>query len=146
VKRKHLESITHPLLRVLLFGRQSSIENQQQTRVDNESFFFSITLRSDEITLIMDQRALDVFEDYAKNYFEMNKRTWNVLQVTEGSLGNQGAPIVCPLSEILAENNIDIYYLSTFNYDFILMPNDKSETAIQCLKASKSIEITDYDE
>jgi hypothetical protein len=45
------------------------------------------------------------------------------------------------LSDILAKANISIYYLSTFNTDFILVPKDSVDEAIACLKQNLSITI-----
>jgi hypothetical protein len=37
------------------------------------------------------------------------------------------------LANALAAVNISIYYLSTFNTDFILVPEHKAEDAVACL-------------
>ena len=45
------------------------------------------------------------------------------------------------LSNLFAKANISIYYLSTSNTDFILVPEDKVNEAIQCLTQSLNISI-----
>jgi hypothetical protein len=50
-------------------------------------------------------------------------------------LSTAGSGAVGKISEILANQNISIYYLSTFDEDFILVQEAKVQEAIACLQS-----------
>jgi len=94
------------------------------------SRLFSITRCPGEMSFIMDKTSVSQFKE---NALEAHADTWRAIQVLgEGTstVGNN----VNAFSQVLASASIAIYYLSTFNSDFILVPEGKVDAAINCLK------------
>jgi len=92
-----------------------------------ENRFFSFTASPAETTMILEQNQLASFP---KDVLEVHSARWKALQVAEGLSGSAGINL---LANALAVANISIYYLSTFNSDFILVPEHKAEEAMLCL-------------
>jgi len=107
---------THALLRQFLFPSGTRL--------------FSLTSSPNEVSMILDDEALASFPE---NLLIVHGDCWKAIQVLgEGSIGFIGNNIHV-FSEILAVASIPIYFLSTFNEDFILVPEKKIEIAVQCL-------------
>jgi len=71
---------------------------------------------------------------------------WRGLEVLLGSSGYTESGIVSKLSSTLSKADINVYYLSTYNTDYILVPEEKLSHAISCLKSSLSVDFTGEDE
>jgi hypothetical protein len=126
--RAHMKQLTFSLLSVLFRSDQVS-----------KSRFFSFTAVGDELTMILDPHALALFADErAAGTLAVHARTWNALQVGHGSDGGSegAAPTVSTVSAILASAKIQVYYFSTSNSDFILLPSDILNDGMQALVES----------
>eukprot|EP01089_Gocevia_fonbrunei_P016913 TRINITY_DN5357_c0_g2_i1.p1 TRINITY_DN5357_c0_g2~~TRINITY_DN5357_c0_g2_i1.p1 ORF type:complete len:173 (+),score=25.53 TRINITY_DN5357_c0_g2_i1:64-519(+) len=116
LKTESIDTITHSLLKVLL----------------SPSNFFSFTRSGDEITLVIDESALEALN--TESTIQIHPVNWKVIQVELGSGGFEGPTgVVTILSEALAEKEISVYYLSTINNDFILVQEHAVNAAIECL-------------
>lgn len=69
---------------------------------------------------------------------------WRCVQIDVGAGGfTPGLPLVGRISDILGSNGVTIYYLSTFENDFVLVPQDQTSTAIDLLTRSLGASVTD---
>ena len=63
-------------------------------------------------------------------------KTWSVFRI-EGVLDFSLIGILSKISSLLAENNIGIFAISTYNTDYILMKTADFQRALQVLKEAK---------
>lgn len=89
-----------------------------------EKGFFSVTKTEDEISVVMlqDKISTDIKAE----------KDWRILKV-EGTLDFSLIGILAKISSILAENQISIFVISTFNTDYILVKEEKIEKAMAVL-------------
>ena len=111
---------------------------------NQESRFFSYTCVRGEITMVLEQEdlaslwALSLSAPPALGpLLTVHQTVWSSLQLNAGASG-VGKNTVSHVSKVLAENLIDIFYLSTFNFDFIFTPTSKTDHAIKALLDSDS--------
>lgn len=119
--RDALPLISYQLLRVLL-------------RTDANRFF-SYTASANEITFVAERQDLASLTEASLPQLIALPTQWSVLQLNAGSNG-ASKNTVSNVSKILAEHMIGIFYLSTFNYDFIFTPSSKTDLAIKALVES----------
>ena len=89
-----------------------------------EKVFFSFTKTEDEISVVMlqDKISTDIKAE----------KDWRILKV-EGTLDFSLIGILAKISSVLAENQISIFVISTFNTDYILVKEEKIEKAMTAL-------------
>ncbi len=89
-----------------------------------EKGFFSVTKTEDEISVVMlqDKISKDIKAE----------KDWRILKV-EGTLDFSLIGILAKISSVLAENQISIFVISTFNTDYILVKEEKIEKAMAVL-------------
>jgi hypothetical protein len=101
----------------------------------DEKIFISFTQNENESSLI-------VTESYIKKYFFEHKinhdcciygKKYYVFKMIEYSTEIGKVGIVNSLSKIMADNNISILYITTYNNDYILVEDDKKKEAVDCL-------------
>ncbi|ELR17878.1 GATSlike protein 1, putative [Acanthamoeba castellanii str. Neff] len=97
-----IPSCTHQLLKAFL----------------SKTPFFSFTVSGDELSLILDD---ELMADFPEDVLAVHSSQWKSVQVDFGSLGFTDMGVVSLLADILAQEGISIYYLSTFSTDFILV-------------------------
>ncbi len=89
-----------------------------------EKGFFSVTKTEDEISVVM-------LQDKISKEIKAEK-DWRILKV-EGILDFSLIGILAKISSVLAENQISIFVISTFNTDYILVKEEKIEKAMAVL-------------
>lgn len=89
-----------------------------------EKGFFSVTKTEDEISIVMLQEKISKDMKVEKD--------WRILKV-EGTLDFSLIGILAKISSVLAENQISIFVISTFNTDYILVKEEKIEKAMAVL-------------
>lgn len=89
-----------------------------------EKGFFSVTKTEDEISVVM-------LQDKISKEIKAEK-DWRILKV-EGTLEFSLIDILAKISSVLAENQISIFVISTFNTDYILVKEEKIEKAMAVL-------------
>jgi hypothetical protein len=128
----------------------------------NASRFYSFTQTSKEITLILDEdgmgSVMDAFNQLstitgeAEPPYTTTSNVWRAIQCMEGDSGSspfvsiedpnqeefdttayQPSTLVTNVSRILASNSISIYYLSTYQTDFVLVQEQELERALNAL-------------
>lgn len=87
--------------------------------------FSSITKTDDELSIVCLQ---DNIPDNIKC-----ERDWRILKI-QGPLDFSLIGILSKISGLMAENNISIFAVSTYDTDYILLKNDKLENAIRVLE------------
>ncbi|MFR0823136.1 MAG: ACT domain-containing protein [Clostridia bacterium] len=89
--------------------------------------WYSITKTNEELSIVVDESF-----EIQSNIVEYN---WKAIKVV-GTLDFSLIGILSKISTILAQAEISIFALSTYNTDYILLKSDKLEKAIKVLKES----------
>lgn len=92
--------------------------------VDNEFLFIGKT--DEEISVVCD-------EEYIPSDCIDISKNWKCIKII-GTLDFSLIGILSKISTILAENNIGIFVVSTYNTDYILVKQDKIDLAKKCLE------------
>lgn len=87
--------------------------------------FYSITKTNEELSIVVDE---DI--DIQSNIIEYNWRAMKIVGTLDFSL----IGILSRISTILAQAEISIFAISTYNTDYILLKANKLEKAIEVLK------------
>lgn len=87
--------------------------------------FYSITKTDDELSIVLDE---DI--NIISNIVEYN---WKAIKIV-GTLDFALIGILSKISTILAQTEISIFVISTYNTDYILVKTDKLEKAIKVLE------------
>jgi len=90
------------------------------------SEFYSITKTEDEISLVAVQNGL-IPEGVLCN------RDWRILKI-EGPLDSSLIGIIAEITSILAEKNISVFTISTYETDYILVKQHDLDRGIEALK------------
>ncbi|KJE97286.1 hypothetical protein CAOG_07720 [Capsaspora owczarzaki ATCC 30864] len=129
IPRGSIRDFAHPLLRIAFYPTNDD--------------FFCITATKDEYTLIIDDAQYKTLPQ--TDTLSVSKDTWRLLQLCEGDIGPADwinkTGIVKSVTKPLAEANITIFYLSTYQNDFIMVPERLLEAAVIVL--SKNYKVFD---
>ncbi len=90
--------------------------------------FYSITKTDEELSIVINE---DI--DIQSNIIEYN---WRAIRIV-GTLDFSLIGILSKISTILAQEEISIFAISTYNTDYILLKEDKLEMAIEVLKKNE---------
>lgn len=90
-----------------------------------ESGFVSITRTADELSVVT-SAAIDEATDV--------ERGWRAFRV-QGKLDFSLTGIVAEISTALAEAEVSVFTIATFDTDFVLVPKDRLGAALRALKA-----------
>ena len=90
--------------------------------------FYSITKTDEELSIVVDENV-----NILSNVVEYN---WKAIKIV-GTLDFSLIGILSKISNILAQAEISIYALSTYNTDYILVKADKLEKAIKVLEQNE---------
>ena len=89
--------------------------------------FFSITRTEDELSIVC-------LQDKVKEYIKC-ERNWRILKI-EGPLDFSLIGILSKISTLMANNNISIFAISTYDTDYILIKEETIDRAIEILENS----------
>lgn len=92
---------------------------------DGEASFLSITRNADELSIVCP-------DDWPPNDVQ-RESGWHVLKM-EGPFDLALVGILAPVATALAGARVNIFVVSTFDTDYILVKDDKLETAIITLE------------
>ena len=90
-----------------------------------ESAFFSITKTGDELSVVAESGCAPKGLDADAG--------WRTLKI-EGVLDFSLVGVIAGISSVLAENNISVFVVSTYNTDYILIKKDNLDKAVRALK------------
>lgn len=96
----------------------------------NEDFLF-IGKTNEEISVICDTNSIP------KNSIKVDNN-WKCIKI-DGVLDFSLIGILSKISAILADNNIGIFVVSTYNTDYILVREENIERAKKCLEENKYV-------
>ena len=94
-----------------------------------ESSFYSVSKTSDELSIVCESRI--------KVDSDQSEVDWSCIKVI-GPLDFSLTGILADISAVLAQNNISIFAISTFDTDYVLVKSDKLK------KAKESLAKSDY--
>ena len=97
-------------------------------KIPNEVFgeaFFNIVKTKEELSIVC-RNSLNLNS-------ERSSRNWSCIKVS-GPLDLNATGILAKLSKVLAEADISIFAVSTFDTDYILIPEDKTNAAFAALR------------
>ncbi|KAF9286822.1 GATS protein-like 3 [Mortierella alpina] len=117
--RLHITSMEHGLV------------GQLAIRLLENDRFFSFTQTDTTLSIIMDDATMSLFPDHTLN---TQAGDWRLIAIGDGPLGFDECGIVSEFSRPLSENGIGLFYLSTFNSDYIMVNDQDFEQAVACLQ------------
>ncbi|KAG0054561.1 GATS protein-like 3 [Gryganskiella cystojenkinii] len=93
--------------------------------------FFSFTQTDSTLSIIMDDATMSLFPD---NTLNTQAGDWRLIAIGDGPLGFNECGIVSAFTGPLSEREIGLFYLSTFNSDYIMVNDQDFEQAVDVLK------------
>lgn len=90
--------------------------------------FFSVTRTAEELSIVC-------AEDSVPNDIKC-ERDWRILKI-EGQLDFSLIGIIASVSNILAQNKVSIFAVSTYNTDYILVKDIDKDKAVKALSKEK---------
>lgn len=122
--KKDIQLVSRPLLQLFLFRSTSEL--------------FSYSEAGSEVTLILDKKTLSTFPADCLTV----SQGWRCLEVSLGECGYTESGVISQLTSALANHGISLHYMSTYNTDYILIPETQLSKAIQCFLHGFGIEIS----
>ncbi|KAG0299559.1 GATS protein-like 3 [Dissophora globulifera] len=101
-----------------------------------ERHFFSYTETDTEVSLILDESHVAGFPSGSLNVCNV---IWRAVQIEPGESGLGTEDVVSQVSRPLADINVSIMQISTYDADFTLMPECDLKRALECLSGIFSI-------
>jgi len=129
LSKESVPAFTHTLLNALFFCQSGPK-------------FISYTETNEEISLIVDEETFKIFP---LNSVQVSEEFWRAFQFSLGSSPLETGGLVSIISAPLGRAGISIFFLTTFNCDFILVQESKFQEAKTCLKANFPIVFNDED-
>uniref|UniRef100_A0A6B2LB17 CASTOR ACT domain-containing protein n=1 Tax=Arcella intermedia TaxID=1963864 RepID=A0A6B2LB17_9EUKA len=126
LRKKDLNVAALPILKILLFS--------------NDIKFFSFTDTTTEISIVMEERLLEVFPS---GLLELSPKVWRSLEIVNSTYSGISTG-VHSISSPLANAGISIFYISTYETDIILIPDEDITKAVHCLKQSFPLLSTNF--
>ncbi|KAF9998475.1 GATS protein-like 3, partial [Modicella reniformis] len=83
------------------------------------------------LSIIMDAATMSLFPDHTLN---TQAGSWRLISIGDGPLGFDECGMVSDYSRPLSENEIGLFYLSTFSSDYIMVNDQDFERAVSCLE------------
>eukprot|EP00761_Pharyngomonas_kirbyi_P009263 gb/GECH01009279.1/.p1 GENE.gb/GECH01009279.1/~~gb/GECH01009279.1/.p1 ORF type:complete len:267 (+),score=75.91 gb/GECH01009279.1/:1-801(+) len=68
---------------------------------------------------------------------------WNIFRIQLGSLGYVGSGVISSITSPLSENNIPLFYICTFDTDFVLVKSKHLKKALKFLRRRFEVEVSD---
>jgi hypothetical protein len=130
----HLSNNLHAILHSMLYGNNKLNASNEFGR------FFSYTETPEEISIVADS-ASEIIEHLAENTnYQLSEDKWRAIQLMEGSVNSMAeftvqTGLVTTVSKVLAQNNIPIFYVSTFQTDYVLVKQQHLNKALKVLES-----------
>jgi len=119
VRKEMIAGVGQNMLRMLLFPQ------------DEKRGFISYTETEDEVSIMVDGEYLhDLPADALINTGEV----WKLLKVGDSPLGFTETGIVSSIAETLSKAGVSLFYVSTFNTDYVLVTEADADKAVKCLR------------
>ncbi|KAG0281692.1 GATS protein-like 3 [Linnemannia gamsii] len=98
--------------------------------------FFSYTETDKEVSLILDEEHI---RGFPANSINVCRVIWRAVQIEPGESGLGAEEVISQVSKPLADVNVSIMQISTYDADFTLLPECDLERALKCLSSVFSI-------
>lgn len=122
MKKEDAVRCSTPILKTLLYSTESDAPTQ----------FFSYTEHDGCISMIVDENIMPLFP--SDETVQRLEEPWRVIQIDIGSSGIPSeSGCVSLVGSYLSLKEITVYYLSTAQHDFVLVPKKHFETALDWL-------------
>lgn len=108
--------------------RVDAADKPQALKACAQSSFSSMTQTQNELSVVCDLA-------YVQESWKLEK-TWNRLEV-QGPLDFSMVGVLSQLSAVLAQKNISIFVVSTFDTDHILVKDTELASAVVALKSAR---------
>eukprot|EP00123_Amoebidium_parasiticum_P004591 comp15880_c1_seq1/m.13227 comp15880_c1_seq1/g.13227 ORF comp15880_c1_seq1/g.13227 comp15880_c1_seq1/m.13227 type:complete len:328 (-) comp15880_c1_seq1:7-990(-) len=119
IQRQDLPLLTHYLLRPFVHNTY-------------ETAFFSFTRTATEVSLVFDASVDVPFIPQLSIW----PNEWRVLNVAAGQMGGETCELVSNLTQPLATAGISVFYLSTYQTDFLLVQDKQLNQALSTLAST----------
>ncbi|KAI1315484.1 GATS protein-like 3 [Mortierella claussenii] len=140
LKPRHPFKANYPH-RLHITSMEESLMDVLAIRLLEMERFFSFTQTDTTLSIIMDDATLSLFPEHTLN---THAGDWRLIAIGDGPLGFDECGIVSEFSKPLSENGIGLFYLSTFNSDYIMVNEQDFEKAVACLhETAKEVSIED---
>jgi hypothetical protein len=132
---ERIDSYSRSLIQVVLFPHLK-LDTNSESEIESEETptgtprFLSLTYAENERTLIADEHTIATIEE--KNFLGINPFQWQAIEVHEGEIA--GLEKTSWLSGVLANRNIPLFYMTTFDVDYLLVKQTRVKDAMKCLE------------
>ncbi|KAF9122272.1 GATS protein-like 3 [Mortierella sp. 14UC] len=123
LQKKDIPRCTHQLMKLVLFP-------------SGPRHFFSYTETDKEVSLILDEEHI---RGFPANTVNVCRIIWRAVQIEPGESGLGAEEVISQVSKPLADVNVSIMQISTYDADFTLLPECDLERALECLSSIFSI-------
>jgi uncharacterized protein len=104
---------------------------------DGQDDFFSYTETVEEVSLVLDEARASLLRQYVGSaLMQSDLQPWSCFKVL-GDWGFNETGLVHALSQPLGMKGVAMFYLSTFNTDYIMTAADDADVAIECFKRER---------
>lgn len=109
--------------------------------------FFSFAKTPHEYSLVMDERqAQSLFRRYPNLVFEDASQghdieIWQALRLSTGGTFQQQVQILQRVAQALAQADISVFQISTYQTDYVLIPKSKTDVSIAALRAFSDVDV-----
>ncbi|KAF9434210.1 Cytosolic arginine sensor for mTORC1 subunit 2 [Entomortierella beljakovae] len=117
IEKTDIPRCTHQLMKLVLFP-------------SGPQHFFSYTESDREVSMILDETHIPGFPEDALDVCNV---IWRAVQIEPGESGLDALEVVSQISKPLADINVSIMQISTYDADFTLMPESDLIRALECL-------------
>ncbi|KAF9352495.1 Cytosolic arginine sensor for mTORC1 subunit 2 [Mortierella sp. AD094] len=117
IEKSDIPRCTHQLMKLVLFP-------------SGPQHFFSYTESDKEVSLILDETHIPGFPE---DTLDVCNVIWRAVQIEPGESGLDALEVVSQVSKPLADINVSIMQISTYDADFTLMPECDLTRALECL-------------
>jgi len=129
--KEYVSLLTHGLLRIIFFANR-------------DSYFMSYTETLDDISMVIDENLLHIFmSDFTvesnKKSIRISANVWTGIQFSIASPPTETKGFINTIAGPLSAKGISIFYLYTFNTDYILFEEQNLESAKTCLRENFNV-------
>uniref|UniRef100_A0A8D0HI13 Cytosolic arginine sensor for mTORC1 subunit 1 n=1 Tax=Sphenodon punctatus TaxID=8508 RepID=A0A8D0HI13_SPHPU len=128
-----LPAIATTLLEVLFYSHSIPKETSPGSQEIDSITFFAISLIEGYISIVMDAETQKKFPSDLL-LTSSSGELWRMVRIGGHPLGFDECVIVAQIAEPLADADISAYYISTFNFDHALVPEEGIDNVIEMLR------------
>ncbi|KAJ6659112.1 hypothetical protein lerEdw1_019415 [Lerista edwardsae] len=128
-----LQAIATILMDVLFYSSSPPKEAPSSSQDIDSITFFAFSLIEGYISIVMDAETKEKFPSDLL-LTSSSGELWRMVRIGGQPLGFDECGIVAQIAEPLADGDISAYYISTFNFDHALVPEDGIENVIDMLQ------------